>query len=188
MSREWNAATYHRVSAPQVSWGKKVVARVQLRGDEHLLDAGCGTGRLTEDLLQALPNGRVTAIDLSQNMLRAAREHLQPRFGAHVTFVAADLQSLPFTNAVDGIFSTAAFHWIRDHDRLFRSLHRALRPGGWLIAQCGGGPNLAHLRSRLRDLVNTTPYAPYLARFEEPWLLEPGIRRSSPAKRGLHRD
>jgi trans-aconitate 2-methyltransferase len=172
VSREWNAATYHRVSAPQVSWGKKVLARVQLRGDEYLLDAGCGTGRLTEDLLQALPNGRVTAIDLSQNMLRAAREHLQPRFGAHVTFVAADLQSLPFTNAVDGIFSTAAFHWIRDHDRLFRSLHRALRPGGWLIAQCGGGPNLAHLRNRLRDLVNTTLYAPFLARFEEPWLFE----------------
>ncbi len=75
-NREWNAATYHRVSGPQVSWGKKVLSRVQLKGDELLLDAGCGTGRLTEDLLQALPNGRVVGVDLSQNMLKTAREHL----------------------------------------------------------------------------------------------------------------
>lgn len=172
MSREWNAATYHRVSEPQLAWGKKVLARLELRGDEHLLDAGCGTGRLTEDLLQALANGRVTAVDLSQNMLQAARKHLRPRFGNHVDFLAADLQYLPFTRHFDGIFSTAAFHWVLDHDRLFRSLQGALRSGGWLIAQCGGGPNLARLRERLRDLVMQHPYAPFLSQFEEPWLFE----------------
>jgi len=167
MSREWNADAYHRVSGPQVSWGKKVLARVELKGTETLLDAGCGTGRLTEDLLQSLSTGRVVAVDLSQNMLRAAREHLSP-YGTRVTFLAADLSALPFQQAFDGIFSTAAFHWVTDHDKLFRSLHRALKPGGWLVAQSGGGPNLARLRERATRLIHTK-YAKFFPGYREPW-------------------
>jgi trans-aconitate 2-methyltransferase len=83
--------------------------------------------------------------------------------------VAADLQDLPFERVFDGIFSTAAFHWVIDHDRLFRSLFRALRPGGWLRAQCGGGPNLARLRKRTDELAATNTYAPYFIGFREPW-------------------
>jgi trans-aconitate methyltransferase len=137
-SREWNADLYHQISAPQVSWGKKVLGRVRLRGDEHVMDAGCGTGRLTRDLLEGLPHGRVTAVDVSQNMLRNAEQHLLPQFGERVQFVHADLQHLPFHRQFDGIFSTASFHWIKDHNQLFAGLFRALKPGGWLIAQCGG--------------------------------------------------
>jgi len=168
-AREWNASDYHRLSGPQVSWGKKVLARVQLRGDETLLDAGCGTGRLTAELLQSLPRGRVVGVDLSQNMLAGARDYLAPDFGGKFWLVAADLQDLPFESVFDGIFSTAAFHWVLDHDRLFRSLFRALRPGGWLRAQCGGGPNLARLRKRTDELAATAKYAPYFAGFREPW-------------------
>ncbi len=80
-TREWNAAEYHRISGPQVSWGERVVARVHLRGDEMLMDAGCGTGRLTAQLLQSLPRGRVVGVDLSQNMLAGARDYLSPDFG-----------------------------------------------------------------------------------------------------------
>jgi trans-aconitate 2-methyltransferase len=167
-SREWNAAAYHRVSGPQVSWGKKVLARVELCGNETILDAGCGTGRLTEDLLQALPNGRVIGIDLSQNMLRTAREHLAS-YGSKVSWLVADLHDLPFDRAFNGIFSTAAFHWVTDHDKLFRSLYCALKPGGWLIAQCGGGPNLARLRERARKLIATPKYSKYLGHYREPW-------------------
>ncbi len=168
-SREWDSSAYHRLSAPQLSWGKKVLARVQLRGDETLLDAGCGTGRLTGELLQALPRGRVVAVDLSQNMLRTACEQLTPQFGEQVRFVAADLQDLPFERAFDGIFSTASFHWVLDHDKLFRSLYGALRPGGWLRAQCGGGPNLERLRKRAAALAAGPKYAPFLGGFAEPW-------------------
>jgi trans-aconitate 2-methyltransferase len=171
-SREWNSSEYHRLSGPQVSWGKKVLARLQLRGDETLLDAGCGTGRLTADLLEALPHGRVVALDVSQNMLRSAREFLQPQFGKRTQFVTADLPDLPFENTFDGIVSTAAFHWILDHDRLFRNLHRALRPGGWLQAQCGGGANIAHLRERMASLAASPPFAPYLADFPSPWFFQ----------------
>src|SRR5450755_1511487 len=90
-SREWNSAAYHRLSGPQVSWGKKVLARLRLRGDEVVLDAGCGTGRLTADLLESLPRGRVVGVDQSQNMLRSAREHLSPQFGSRVSLLACDL-------------------------------------------------------------------------------------------------
>lgn len=169
-SREWDASAYHRLSGPQVSWGKKVLSRLKLRGDEVLLDAGCGTGRLTAELLQSLPDGFVVGVDLSQNMLAAARDHLKPEYGARVHFVAADLQDLPFEPTFDGIFSTAAFHWVPDHLRLFRSLFRILRPGGWLRAQCGGGPNLAHLRERMDALMISSKYAPFFAGFRSPWV------------------
>ncbi|HWY56788.1 MAG TPA: methyltransferase domain-containing protein [Terriglobales bacterium] len=167
-TREWNATDYHRVSGPQVSWGEKVLARVRLRGDEMIMDAGCGTGRLTAELLQSLPRGRVVGVDLSQNMLAGARDYLTS-FGGTILLVAADLQDLPFERVFDGIFSTAAFHWVLDHDRLFRSLFRALRPGGWLLAQCGGGPNLASLRKRTNELAATAKYARYFVGFREPW-------------------
>lgn len=168
--REWDAHAYHRLSGPQVSWGKKVLSGLKLRGDEFLMDAGCGTGRLTAELLQHLPAGRVLGVDLSQNMLAVARDHLHPQFGTRVHFVAADLQGLPFERAFDGIFSTAAFHWVPDHSRLFRSLYRALRPGGWLRAQCGGGPNLARLRERMDTLMALPEYARFFVRFRNPWV------------------
>lgn len=169
MSKEWNAALYHQISAPQVSWGKKVLARVSLRGDECVLDAGCGTGRLTRDLLEALPRGQVVAVDVSQNMLAAARAYLEPDFVGHVAFVCCDLLDLSFEQTFDGIFSTASFHWVLDHDRLFRNLCRALRPGGWLIAQCGGGKNLDRLLSRVRVLMAVPPYVQYFVNYPWPW-------------------
>ena len=169
-NREWDANTYHRVSGPQTSWGKKVLSRLTLRGNELLLDAGCGTGRLTEELLQQLPQGRVVGVDLSVNMLITARDYLRPKFGNRVSLVAADLQDLPFERSFDGIFSTAAFHWVPDHARLFCSLFRALRPGGWLRAQCGGGPNLARLRQRMDALMAAPKYARFFAKFRYPWV------------------
>ena len=169
LDREWDAAAYHRISGPQVSWGAKVVSRLDLAGNETVLDAGCGTGRLTATLLDALPTGRVIAVDLSENMLREARGYLAPRPKAALYFVAADLANLPLQYCLDGIFSTASFHWIRDHARLFRSLFTALRRDGWLVAQCGGGPNLARFRKKLHSLCQQAPYSSYLATFEEPW-------------------
>jgi trans-aconitate 2-methyltransferase len=168
-SREWNSTTYDRISGPQFSWGKKVLQRVKLRGNELLLDAGCGTGKLTGELLRQLPEGRVIAVDLSRNMLVTARSNLQPRFSKHSGFVAADLQHLPFSGVFDGLFSTAAFHWISDHDALFRSLFRALRPGGWLVAQAGGFGNLARLLGRVDALTQRSDYARYLRKYHHPW-------------------
>ena len=170
--REWNSTVYHRLSGPQVNWGKKVLSRLNLRGDERVLDAGCGTGRLTADLLQALPHGHVVAIDLSQNMLNSAREHLSPGFGTRLNLVVSDLLHLPLRRSFDVVVSTAAFHWVLDHDRLFRNLHDVLVPGGCLEAQCGGGPNIKRLRDRANALAATSRFAPYFSGFREPWLYE----------------
>jgi trans-aconitate 2-methyltransferase len=168
-SREWNAQEYHRLSAPQFLWGQRVLNELHLRGDECVLDAGCGTGKLTRLLLQSVPRGRVVGLDVSRNMVLHAQENLSPDFGDRVQFVAADLLSLPFLGRFDGIFSTASFHWVLDHDALFRNLFQVLKPGGWLHAQCGGGPNIARLRKRVRILAQSPEFSQSLAAFPEPW-------------------
>jgi trans-aconitate 2-methyltransferase len=169
-SREWDAAAYQRISGPQFSWGQKVLARLSLRGDESVLDAGCGTGKLTGQLLERLPRGKVVALDLSSNMVQAARESLQSRFGSRVHFAVADLQQLPFHRSFDCVFSTASFHWVPDHDTLFRELHAALKPGSWLIAQCGGAGNLNRLRTRVAALSQAPDYKPYLGEYRDSWV------------------
>src|SRR6266404_3029433 len=131
MKREWDGAAYDKLSDPQYGWGLKVLQKLQalpLRGDEHILDAGCGTGRVTADLLE-----------------------------------------LPNASSFDVIFSTAVFHWIQDHDRLFQVLHRSLRPGGILLAQCGGGSNLERFRARTTELMKAPRFAPYFENWVRLW-------------------
>ena len=169
---EWDASSYHRVSNPHVVWGGKVLDRLPLRGDETVLDAGCGTGRLTADLLDRLPHGRVIALDASANMLAVAERGLGPRFGDRVRYVHADLQALDSATvgeSVDAVFSTATFHWVPDHDRLVAGLFSVLKPGGWLAAQCGGGPNLARLRARADAVLRSDPYAAHIGDWAGPW-------------------
>ncbi len=167
--REWNADSYHQVSTPQFDWGLTVLDRLPLNGHELVLDVGCGTGRLTERLLERLPRGRVVAIDLSSNMLQAAQGFLRPRFEGRIQLVMADAAALPAVGVADAIFSTATFHWVRDHPRLFRSLHAALKPGGRIVAQCGGGDNIARLHDRAAALMREAHFAPYFTSWQEPW-------------------
>jgi trans-aconitate 2-methyltransferase len=142
---DWNAASYDKVADPQARWGAHVLERLPLEGDETVLDAGCGTGRVTELLLARLPRGRVLALDASEAMLDQARGRLA-RFGDRVSYVHADLeQPLPIEEPVDAVLSTATFHWVLDHDALFANLASVLRSGGWLVAQCGGYGNVATL-------------------------------------------
>jgi trans-aconitate 2-methyltransferase len=125
-----------------------VADRLPLAGDEWVLDAGCGTGRVTEILLERLPEGRLVAVDASPAMAAAARARLDPR-RAHV--VAADLaRPLPLARPVDAVLSTAVFHWIPDHEALYRNLAAAMRPGARLEAQCGGVGNIAALLAAAR--------------------------------------
>lgn len=166
---EWNAGVYHRVSDPQLGWGLPVLARLAPAGNERVLDVGCGTGRLTEHLLDRLPGGGVVAVDRSAAMLHTARRHLSARHGHHVRFVHADAAALPFAGAAAAIFSTATFHWVLDHDRLFASLFTALAPGGRLVAQCGGGPNLDRIHERCVVLMREPGFAPYFSRWTAPW-------------------
>lgn len=150
-TREWDAPTYDRIADPMTRWGTAVLERLPLRGDELVLDAGCGTGRVTERLLERLPRGRVVALDASQRMLEEAARRLA-RYRARVELVHADLGSpLPLREPVDAILSTATFHWVPDHDALFRHLAAVLQPGGRLVAQCGGAGNVAAVRRAARE-------------------------------------
>jgi len=167
--REWNAEAYHRVSNPQLQWGLAVLDRLPLRGDELVVDVGCGTGRLTERLLERLPAGRVLATDLSFNMLQVARAYLTPRFAGRVHVACADGAALPIAGRADAIFSTATFHWVIDHPTLFRSLARALVPGGMLVAQCGGGPNIQRVHDRCAVLMRQPEFAPHYGAWRDPW-------------------
>jgi trans-aconitate methyltransferase len=146
-----------------------VLSRLTVRGDERVIDAGCGTGRLTGELMRRLPQGRLVAIDRSWNMLLTARANLRPEFGRRIFYVRVDLPLLPFTDWADLVFSTATFHWIRDHDRLFREIWRALRHGGRLFAQCGGGPNLDAAHALAEDVMRRDPFAPYFRDWSGIW-------------------
>jgi trans-aconitate 2-methyltransferase len=149
--RDWDAATHDRVADPMTQWGMTVLDRLSLHGDETVLDAGCGSGRVTEALAERLPRGCVVALDASPSMIEKARERLE-RFGDRVAFVVADLgRPLPIDGLapVDAILSTATFHWVPDHDALFTNLAAVLRPGGSLVAQCGGAGNIASIQAVL---------------------------------------
>jgi len=155
---DWDAASYDRLSAPQARWGRAVLERLDLEGDETVLDAGCGTGRVTEELLARVPAGRVLALDASPSMLALAKARLEKAAASgRVIFVEADLLKLSprlLGEAVplDAVLSTATFHWVTDHDRLFSNLRSVLRMGGQLVAQCGGEGNIAGLIEAVRSL------------------------------------
>jgi trans-aconitate 2-methyltransferase len=152
VTRDWDAATYDRIADPMTRWGAAVVDRLTLLGDERVLDAGCGSGRVTERLLERLPTGTVVALDGSPSMIDEARRRLA-RFEARVEYVLADLgRPLPLASPVDAILSTATFHWVPDHDALFRNLAAVIRPGGRLVAQCGGAGNIASIHAVLATL------------------------------------
>src|SRR5271167_811407 len=172
--RQWDGGVYDRISAPMEALGRAVLDRLPLAGDETAIDAGCGSGRVTEALLRRLPRGRVIAIDASSSMLASARERLgesaQARDGRppRVELREGDLLELAVAEPVDAILSTATFHWVLDHERLFARLHTALRPGGRLVAQCGGRGNIDVLRGVANEVLAQEPYAAHFHDWQAP--------------------
>jgi trans-aconitate 2-methyltransferase len=166
MSRDWDAATYHRVSGPQVEMAGAVLDRLALRGGETVLDAGCGSGRVTRMLLDRLPGGRVVAVDQAEAMVEHAREVLP---ADRATVFRADLAELVLDQPVDAVFSNAVFHWVPDHDALFARMFAALRPGGRLVAQCGGRGNVARFHGAAREAAAEERFARWFEGWEGPW-------------------
>lgn len=161
MTVDWDAATYDRVADPQEEWGREVLSRFELGGDETVLDAGCGSGRVTRLIFDLVPKGRVIGVDGSPSMIEVARDQLD-EFGDRVELHVSDLLELELDAPVDAIFSNATFHWILDHDRLFQRLFAALKPGGVIEAQCGGEGNIAEWKRAIEAAEGDERYAPYL--------------------------
>jgi trans-aconitate 2-methyltransferase len=164
-AREWDAETYDAVSDPQFEWGMEVLERLELRGDEAALDAGCGSGRVTAELIERLPGGRVIAVDGSAAMVAKAKE----RLGGRADYLVANLLELELEEPVDLVFSTATLHWIPDHDALFRRLLAVLKPGGRLIAQCGGEGNVATHTVAIATVASDPEYAQHLTQAKGLW-------------------
>jgi trans-aconitate 2-methyltransferase len=165
MTRDWNAASYEKVSAPLEAMGREVLDRLHLRGDERVLDAGCGTGRVTAALLERLPRGEVVAVDASRAMI----EELRARLGDRVEAQVADLTRLRLDRPVDAVLSTATLHWVLDHDAVFARLRDALAPGGRLVVQCGGEGNIAAVRRAIDAVAEREPFAAALRGWPGPW-------------------
>ena len=204
---DWDATKYHRLSDPQLAWGRTVAARLAPISGERILDLGCGTGRLTEEIAST-PGIFVVGLDRSAAMLQEASSRhrgqtsisdssrnsapivalspaVAPKWGQTpglgswgqspaldsfngLVFVQADGAALPFVDAFDAVFSAATFHWIPDHDLLFSTIHRALKKGGRLVAQAGGGANLELLYSRARRLMQSPQYARFYTAWADP--------------------
>jgi trans-aconitate 2-methyltransferase len=178
MGTAWDASTYDESSEPQQAWASEVLARVAgIAPDAGVLDVGCGTGRVTEALVALVPRGRVLALDASPEMVALARR----RLGDRATVWCQDVLDLDLDEPVDAVVSTAALHWVGDHDRLWARLARALRPGGVLEVQCGGQGNIARVREAIElaerefapELVGWSPWV-----FAGPEKTERRLRRS----------
>ena len=166
-ARAWDASTYHTISCPQAAMAQAVLDRLELRGDETVLDAGCGSGRVTAALLERLPRGRVVAVDADAGMVEHARAALP---ADRVEVHQQDLAALSLAQPADAAFSNAVFHWVTDHDALFAALARVLRPGGRLSAQCGGEGNVAGVQAAADAIVAAAPALRELfAGWSGPW-------------------
>ena len=171
MTFEWDAGEYEVLAAPMTGWGAGLLdlalGRWPLAGDEAAMDAGCGTGRVTELLLERLPRGTVFAVDASGEMVEAAGR----RFAGdgRVRVERHDLLQLDVEERFDLVLSTATFHWIPSHDKLFRNLSRALKPAGRLVAQCGGAGNIARVRAAAEQVMHEERFHPRFVGWEGPW-------------------
>ncbi len=163
--RDWDAATYDRISTPQQRWAAEQLDRLELAGDEVVLDAGCGSGRVTLELCDRLPRGTVYAVDAAPDMIAHATATLAGR----ATVLHQDIAELSLPEPVDLIFSNATFHWVPDHDALFAALHRNLKPAGRLVAQCGGRGNIQAVRAAAEHTMSREPFAAHFAGWPWPW-------------------
>ena len=161
-STHWNADVYDRIGTPMRRWAQAVIDDLHLRGDETVLDAGCGSGSVTFDLLERLPRGRIYAVDSSPDMISKITQAIEDRGLTNVIPIRASLTDFELPEPVDVVFSNAVLHWIPDDDALFGCLLRATKPGGRFRAQCGGGANIARLMAATQAVEEREPYSGYL--------------------------
>lgn len=159
---EWDAAAYHRLSDMQFDVAMAFLEHLNIAADAQVLDAGCGSGRITKELLKRLPQGGILGVDLAHGMVAMAKEIVVPQPGQTASFEQADLQDFCRPASVDGIFSSMALHFVHDHDKLFGNLAKTLRPDGWLAVQFGSSQHQHRLTKQLLHLLSDPPFSTYL--------------------------
>jgi trans-aconitate 2-methyltransferase len=164
-SRDWDATTYDRISDPQFAWAQEQLSRLDLHEDDVVVDAGCGSGRVTGVIAELVPRGRVYAVDVAPSMA----EHARHALGHRATVLCQDLVELDLPEPVDAVFSNATFHWITDHDALFAALARNMKPGARLVAQCGGKGNIDSFRKLADEVAQEDRFASQFVDWSGPW-------------------
>jgi trans-aconitate 2-methyltransferase len=159
---DWNGEAYHRLSDMQYKQGMELLATLEFKGNELVLDAGCGSGRITKEILERLPTGGIIGVDLSERMLATARREVVAQPGQRIEFIYADLQTFRPKLQVDGIFSNMALHFVADHSKLFGNFAQILKPGGFIGLQYGTRQTQHPSAMRLMDMLQEAPYGAYL--------------------------
>lgn len=165
----WNAADYARHSSLQEAMASEALGLLELRGDEHVLDIGCGDGRISARIAEALvPRGSVCGVDASDDMIAfAQRQHAGV---ANLHFMVADARQLHFEGAFDAALSFNALHWVPDLAPALQGLRAALVPDGraWLrlVTQ---GP-VTSLETVAEQVRHHAAWAPHFIGFDDPYL------------------
>ncbi len=168
MAYEFSGAKYDKASGHQQQWGERLLAELSLDGGEHILDLGCGNGRLSADLAALVPQGRVTAIDTSRGMLEFARENYA---AANLSFEAGDIAGINYTESFDLVFSNAALHWVPGHSELLHRVFKALRPGGKVRFNFAASGNCTNFFREVRAVMRFPEFSRYFADFSWPWYM-----------------
>ena len=165
MPYEFNGEAYKQSSAHQKEWGNKIIAEFALKGNERILDIGCGDGVLTARLAELVPEGHVLGIDSSQGMIEAASKLRRN----NLDFKLQDINSLDYREEFDLVFSNATLHWIKDHRRLLDNCFNALKKGGALRFNFGSEGNCVNFIKVIHSAMKLPEYAGYFESFEWPW-------------------
>lgn len=193
----WDPVDYAAHSAVQEGWGRELVARVPLRGDERVLDVGCGDGRLTAMLADRVPRGLVVGVDSSPEMVAYARAVHSKGRQSRLRFEVCPAGEIGGLGEFDVVFSNATLHWIRDQAGFFRAAACCLRAGGglWVFGNARGNAE-AVVRALFRTVRARTwrawfaslprEWAFYEEAQYERWLAEAGfeVRRVAAVERG----
>ncbi|MDP3565071.1 MAG: methyltransferase domain-containing protein [Methanoregula sp.] len=157
----WNPADYSQSSPAQKQWAQELIGKLRLEGNERVLDIGCGDGRVTAGIAACLPQGSVTGVDNSPDMIRFAQEHYPKNIHKNLTFAWMDASHIGFSPAFDLVFSNAALHWIPDHKPVLEGIARSLCMGGRMLIQMGGKGNAAQVFEALAVLLEDPRWAGY---------------------------
>jgi trans-aconitate 2-methyltransferase len=168
MAFEFDGDKYKRASEHQKSWGKRLIAEMEFKGGERVLDLGCGDGALTAELAKFVPEGFVLGIDASENMVETARKDYA---GVNVRFELLDINAIDFESEFDLVFSNATLHWVKDHNRLLKNVYKALKDRGTARFQFARDGNCSNLIRILGEVTSARGYAPCFREFDWPWYM-----------------
>ncbi len=166
---KWNAADYAANSVVQQTWAREIIARLHLQGDEHVLDVGCGDGKVTAEIAHHLRHGSATGIDASPQMIDFAKETFAPKQYPNLEFQVVDAREIHFQDRFDLVFSNAALHWVEDHKAFLRGAASALKPGGRLMVSCGGKGNAHEVFVTMRPEMRLKQWSGFFRKMPKPY-------------------